>query len=885
MGRLRVFASRALGVLRQRRLDENLDAELCAHLDALTEENVRRGMAPEEARHAARREFGGLQQAKELYREQRGLPFVETLIGDLRFAFRLLARKRGFTALVILTLALGIGANTAIFGVVHAVLLQPLPYPHADRLAIVWSIFGKEGRAPASGPEFIQLRERSRLFEDFAGVWAQSGSLTGEGEPEQVRLGLVTWNFLSLLNTQPQLGRFFVPQEQGSGAARVIIVSDGLWRRRFGADPQTIGRAVRLNGSPCTIVGVLPPGFRIVFPEGSSVPPQMDVYIPFPTNLAEDPRDQAYIRIIARLRNGITFAQAQTEAEGIAAQLRSEFTDFSELDLGVQVVPLHGDVVRNLRPALLALFAGVGLILLIACANVANLLLSLASERQKEITLRVAIGAARGRIIRQLLTESMLLSCLGGAAALVVAWCALKLLLSLRPVAMERLGSIQLDFAALGFTLIISVVVGILFGVAPAVGAARVNLVASLKEGSGRFAPGKQKSKGFLVGCEVALGFMLLIGAGLMMRTFAGLLRSDPGLQARNVLTFHVSLASVKYRTADSAVTFFRELQKTLSALPGVDVVGLTSHLPFDDSLPNWYGYYWAEGAPKQEQNTVMADHRSILPGYFQSLGATFVAGRDFDQFDVAENRVAAIIDDTVAQKTWPHASAVGKKLNVENGNFVRDSVEVIGVVKHIQYHSLSDQVRGQVYLLYPRAVREHMAFTVKSTVDAGTLVPLIRQEVAKLDKDIPIYDVLPMEGYVAKARRETRFTTMLAGVMAGIALLLACTGIYGVTSYSVLQRTMEIGVRMALGAQPGDVFRVIIRESMVPVVSGVLVGLTLSLLMTPLISSLLFGVRPTDLTTFAATTIFLSGVGLLACFLPARRAMRVDPIIALRYE
>jgi putative ABC transport system permease protein len=885
MGDLRVLASRVIGLFRKRGLEKELDAELRSHIELLTAENARRGMTPGEARRAAQREFGGVEQTKESYRDQRGLPFVDALLQDLRFALRMLTRNPGLTVLMIFILALGIGANTAIFSVVHAVLLQQLPYPQAERLAIVWSVYGKEGRAPASGPELTNLRDRSRLFEDFAGIWAQSGALTGEGEPLQVKLALVTWNFPALLAVKPQLGRFFSPEEQGRSAPRSIILSDGLWRHRFGADPGIIGRTIRLNGSPRTVVGVMPAGFRIVFPEGSSVPPEMDAFIPFLSDLARDPRDQSYIRVIGRLRKGVTFAQAQTEADELAAQLRSEFGEFAEQSLGLQVVPLHGDVVRNLRPALLALFAGVGFILLIACGNVANLLLALASERQREITLRTAMGAPRGRVVRQLLTESVLLACLGGAAALAVGWGALKLLLVMRPVELERLGAIELDWTALAFTFGVSVVAGVFFGLAPALGAAKINLVETLKKGGRTLAVGRQRSRSILVGCEVALGFVLMIGAGLMMRTFAALLRSDPGFDARNVLTFRLSLASDKYYKPGAAVNFFRALQKNLSALPGVESAGLTSHLPFDDSLPNWYSYYWREGAPKQEQNTVMADHRSILPGFLRSIGAVFVAGRDFDEFDTVENRPLAIVDDTLAKKTWPNGDAVGRKLSIENGEFVRDSVEVIGIVQHVQYHSLTDQVRGQIYLLYPRAVRAHMAFAVKSSVDPETLVPLIRQEVAKLDKDLPIYDILPLEAYVAKARRETRFITILAGGMAGIALLLACTGIYGVTSYSVSQRTSEIGVRMALGAQTRNVLGMIVGQNMTPIVAGVFVGLVLALLLTPLISRLLFGVRPADFATFFASTAILGGVALLACYFPARRAMRVDPLVALRYE
>ena len=887
--RLLMFGSRLLGLFRKRGSDADLDAELRAHLDALIDQNICRGMSVEEARFAARRVFGGVEQTKLAYREQRGLPFLETLLQDLRFAFRIFAKKPGFTAVAIATLALGIGANTAIFSVVHSVLLQALPYPDAGRLTVVWSIFSNEGRGPASGPELVYLRERSRLFEEFGGVWAQSGALTGDGEPEHVRLGLVTSNFLSMLVTKPQVGRFFLPEEQGTFSAKSIILSDALWRHRFGANLRVIGQSIRLNGHPVTVVGVLPADFRIIFPEGSSVPPDMDAFIPFSSNLAEDARDQCYIRVIGRLRKGATIPQGQAELDSIAAQLRSEFTVFSEQALGLQVVPLHGDVVRNVRPALLTLFGGVSMVLLIACANVANLLLSRANERRKEITLRTAVGAARGRVIRQLLTESILLSCFGGAAALVLGSWAMNLLLSLRPAGMESLVPTAFSLPVFGFTLALSLIAGILFGLAPALGTTSLNLVESLKEGGRSPATAKQQPRNLLVTAEVALGFVLLAGAGLLLQTLASLLRVDPGFNSQHVMTVRLSASGVKYQTPESTVHFFRELQKNLSAINGIESVGVISHLPFDDTLPNWYSYYWPEGAPKTEQNTVMADHRSILPGYFQSLGAQLIAGRDFDAMDVEENRPVVIVDDNVASRTWPDSSAVGKRLSVENGNFgrdtLRDLVEVVGVVKHIQSHSLTDQVRGQIYMLYPRAARAHMALTVRSSIDPQSLVSLIRREVAKLDKDMPVYGVLPLNDYVEKARRSARFTSTLAGIMAAIAVLLACTGIYSVASYSVLQRTGEIGARMALGAKPAEIFAMIMRQSMLPVLLGVGVGLALSLGLTPMLSHLPFGVRPGDSLTIAAAGILLFSVGMLACYLPARRATQLDPIAALRYE
>src|SRR6266481_2353046 len=882
---LRTFTSRLYGFFSKQRIERDLDSEVQSHLGMLIAEKIRRGMTPEAARHAAMREFGGVEQTKEEYREQRGLPLVDGLLQDVRFAVRMLFKRPVFTLIAVGTLALGIGANTAILTVVHSVLLQQLPFSKADRLVIVWSVYGNEGRAPASGPELMTIRERSRLFEDLGGIWAQSGALTGEGEPEQVELGMVTANFLGILGTNPQLGRLFLSSEEGSGAPFVAILSDGLWRRRYGADPRMIGRAVRLNGQPTTIVGVMPPGFKIIFPEGSSVPPEMDAFVPFRSQLASDPPDQSYLRVIGRLHEAVTIPQAQNELESIAAHLRSKYTTFVDPPLGLQVVPLQGDLVRNIRSALLALFGGAGMVLLIACPNVANLLLSRANERTREITLRTALGAGRGRLIRQLLTESVLLFCCGAAAAISFGWGALRLLLAMQPKEMERLSAIQMDAPVFAFTFAIAIGGGLLFGLAPALGAGKIDLARSLKEARQTGNPASRRHRNVLVSAEVALGFILLIGAGLMLQTFARLLRVNPGFAPANVLTFRVSVPWEKYNSSAAAVQFLRTLKQNLGGIPGVEAVGITSHLPFDDTLPNWYSFYWPEGAPKEQQNIIMADHRSILPGYFKSMGVTLLAGRDFDDHDVAENLKLAITDDTVAQEAWPGQDAVGKLVNIENGNFVRDTAQVVGVVKHLQYHALTNQVRGQIYLLYPHAVRAHMAVTLKSSANTQMLLPLIRQQVAALDKDLPIYHVQPMTDYVESARRQTRFVTLLAGIMGGIALLLACTGIYAVTMYSVLQRMREIGVRTALGAAPRQLFALVLRQSMLPIALGLLAGLVLSLLLTPLLSSLLFGVRPTDIPTFVIGALMLSTAGLIACLLPARRATRVDPMIALRYE
>jgi hypothetical protein len=687
---------------------------------------------------------------------------------DLHYGGRMLGRKPLFTFAAILTLAIGIGANSTIFSVVNSVLLQRLPYPESNRLAVIWSAFGKEQRAPSSGPELISLRERSHLFDQFAGIWVQSAALTGQGEPEQVRLGFVTSNFLSLLSARSHAGRSFLPQEDGSDKSPVVVLSYDLWRRRYASDPRIVGQSILVSGRLCTVVGVLPAGFKLIFPEGASVPPSVGVYVPFQWDLAKQSRDQGYIRVIGRLRDGTTMRQGQAELDNIAAQLRSEFREYSEQNLGLQALSLQGDVARNARPSLLVLFAGTGLVLLIACANVAILLISRTNERRNEITLRAALGAAPARIIRQLLSESLLLSFLGGAVALALSIGILRMLWILQPAGIARTTPTGFNFTVLVFNLMVSALCGVFFGLSPALGARGVK-------------------------------------------------------------------------------------------------AGVVSHLPFDDSLPNWYDYYWREGAPQQEKNTLMADDRSVLPGFFDSLGITFVAGRNFDTSDEVAKRKVVIVDDSLAKQLWPDGAAIGKELNVVNGDFSRDVAEVIGVVKHVQYHSLTNQVRPQLYLPYAMAVRANMFFTVRSEGSPQALTPSMRQEISKLDKDLPIANVRLMDDYVSDARMQSRFVAILCGSLGAIALLLSCIGIYGVTASVVTRRTKEIGIRMALGAQRRAIMMMVLRGSMPAVIFAGLVGSALSLGAKPLLSNLLFGVHSIDPAVLVSVLMFLCFVGPLA--------------------
>jgi predicted permease len=873
---------------RRKRMLKELDKDIADHIERETQDNIDRGMPPEEARYAAMRKFGNVTRVKEETREVWGRIWLEQLLTDIRFGLRMLRRSPGFAAVAILTLALGIGANTAIFSVVNAVLLRPLPYPNAKRLAMIWSTWGNETRGPASGPELIELRRRCKAFEEIGGIWVTSGTIIGTAEPEQVRLAFTTANFLPMLTERPQLGRFFAPGEDRGGAAPLLILTDGLWRRQFGGNPSIVGQTVRLNGNNFTVLGVMPRDFKLLLPDSRMA--DVQVFITFLDDLEKRPRDTGFLRMVGRLRRGVTVTQAQSEAESIATQLRGEAKEYAEQSLHLKVLSLREDDVRAVQPALVSLFAAVVLVLLVACANVANLLLSRSESRRHETALRTAMGAERRRIIRQLLTENVLLGCLGGIAALGIGWAALKWILSLQPEGIYLLTAAKLDGWVLGFTLALSILTGVLFGLAPALSVSRGELVEILKESGKATTTGKTWLRQSLIVSEVSLGCILLVGTGLMIRTFTSLLRVDPGFHPESVLTFQLTFPWSHYGTVESVSNFLKDFRTSLAAMPGTQSVGGVSHLPMDEGLGNWYSYYWPEGAPVQLQNTVMADHRSTLPGYFRSIGATLLAGREFEETDDAVHTHVAIVDDTVAEQMWPGQDALGKKLSIEDSpagafQFIRESVVVIGVVKHIQSHSLTTKERGQIYLPVPLAPRPVYSFVVRTTASMPTFAAYVRQAVKKLDKEMAVSNLQPQMDYLEKARAQTRFVTVLAGALAALALLLACVGIYGVTSNSVAQRKREIAIRIAVGANSADIGRMVLRQSGLPVIAGVAIGLAMAAVLTPLLSGLLYGVRPSDPVTYAAISLMLSAVGVLACYIPAHRATKVDPMTALRSE
>ncbi|MFZ0589762.1 MAG: ABC transporter permease [Bryobacteraceae bacterium] len=804
------------------------------------------------------------------------------LVQDLRYGLRMLRKSPGFTAVAILTLAAGIGANTAIFTVVNAILLKPLPYPHANRLAIIWSSFGNEHRAPAAGYDFEEIRRRARLFEQIGGIWVTNGAITGTDDPhpEAVKRADVTDGFLPLFCERPALGRLFNAQDLAPNSSISTVISYGLWQRKFGADQRIVGKSLRIDNHLLTILGVLPKNFHLIFPDDSSVPTAPDVYVLLKGRQFAQPGGPAFLRLVGRLRPGADVAQAQSEMDAIAAQLRTMVTGYDAQNYRLHIVPLQEDDVHNVRSVLTILFASVGFVLLIACANVANLLLARAGNRERETIVRAALGASRGRIIRQLITESVLLGFFGGVVAIAVGWAALHGLLALRPESLMRLGAIHLDSRAFAFTFALAFITGILFGLAPALAATRFNLADGLRSTGRNLASARHGSKTALILGEVALSFALLTGTGLLTRTFVSVLRVNPGFQPANVLSF---------ATLGGDYRFLHQLQQNLAALPGVQSVSVVSHLPLDDSYANWYDYYWPQGTPPSQQSTAMADYRSVLPGYFKTIGATMIEGRDFADGDDAAHQHVVIIDDALAQHTWPDRDPLGKKLHISDSPagpylFQDDWAVVVGVVHHVQYHSLTVMVRPQIYLPYQLAPRP-ISLVIRASAPLPTLIALIRREVSKLDKTVAIARFLPLSDLVAQARSQARFVAFLSGTLAGLAVFLTCIGIYGVTSYLVMLRTPEIGIRMALGALPSDVRKLVLIRGMAPVALGCVAGLALSFPLTPLLSALLFGVRPIDTATLMASAVFLCGASFFACYIPARRSMKVDPMVALRCE
>jgi len=810
----------------------------------------------------------------------------DEMFQDLRFGLRMLRKNPGFTAIAVFTLALGIGANTAIFSVVNGVLLKPLPYPEPERLARVFQSITNFPKAPMAPADFRDYRERNTTFESLAGYFRQDLELAQEERAERLTGMRASSGYFRTLGFQPTLGREFTREEEIPDESAVVILSHGLWRRRFDGDPTIVGKTIRLSGKSYTVVGVAPAGLQHVGGGYRPLPHGESVDIWWPMRLGENrPRDAHIVNVIGRLKPGVTRPQAEAEFDLIAARLAEQYPGhYREAKTLTQ--PLREEIVEGSRRTLLLLLAAVFLVLLIACVNVANLTLARAASREREIAVRLALGAGRARIVRQLLVESLTLAAMGALLGLLLAKLSINALVRLGPEQLPRLQMISLDGRILAFTLLISLLTGLLFGMAPALQSLKLNLNESLKEGGRAASSGRRqrRTRGALVVAEVALALALLLGAGLLMRSFLKLQRTDPGFNPEGVLTMSVVLSGARYAYGEPQISFLKRLVERVSALPGVRSAGVTSDLP-------WTGYqndggFKVEGKPLPPDQMAHAQFHFISADYIRTIGAPLLSGRWFDARDTLKSQPVILINQAMARKYWPGEDAVGKRITFGDGaGKDEDWTQVVGVIGDVKDYPNSARAEPAFYWPVTQRPFPEMSLAIRADKDPLSLVEAVRREVRALDREMPISEVKTLETVAAAAVAGRRFTLTLVGVFALTALALAGIGIYGVTSYLVANRTHEIGIRIALGANSFDILKLALRQGMTLALAGVGAGLALAFAATRLMVNLLYGVGATDPATFVAVPLFLIGVAFAACYLPARRATKVDPMVALRFE
>jgi predicted permease len=828
---------------------------------------------------------------------------------DLRYALRGFVQRPGYSAVLVLTLGLGIGSTVAIFSVTNAVLFRPLPFADPERLVLVWNRLANTNvdRGLVSGPDFVDYQQQTTTFEGFAGAVANNGTLTGEGRAEQALVGWTTVNFFDVLGVSPLRGRDFAPEDappidpqsladpNAQLPPGALILSYGMWQRRFGRDPNVLGLSLQVDGQECIIVGVLPRDFRIYLPPDAGMPTDIDLWRAAPVNMITfADRATPLFTVVGRLKTGVTVAQAQAEMDRLATTLREQYQPHARSGMHITVNSMHADIVAHVRPLLIAVLAASGFVLLIACANVANLLLVRAASREREIAVRAALGGGRGRIIRQMLTESGVYATAGGVLGLLLAWWGNRALVALHPENLPRLENIGIDGTVLAFTAGATVLAALLFGMAPALKSASPNLANALKDRSSESGGRRgNKIRTALVVAEVALSLVLLVGAGLMLRSFAKLRQVEPGFDPKDVLTFSAPLPLFKYLDPNGRADFHERLQQRIEGLPGVERVGGVVPLPLGGGDQYLVYSYGRSDATQDQWAQTKADYKAVQPGYFEAMGARVVAGRSLSPADNrADARSVVVIDERLAQRVWPGGDPIGKQLDVTK--FAVDTsgvrpervaAEVVGVVRNIRAQSLTEEGREAVYFPFRWFPWAPLSFTVRTTGNALALAPLIRPEVEVLDPDVPMADIRLMSDYIAEAMAPTRFTLTLIGTFAAMALVLASIGLYGVISYSVRQRTREIGVRIAFGAGEKDIVRLVVGRGMTLGLAGVGAGVVVALASTRTVSGLLYGVSAIDPVTFLGIPFVLVAVTGIASYVPARRAMRVDPVEALRDE
>ena len=883
--------------------ENELEEELRAHIQHRADDLERSGLGRIDADRRARIEFGSQEKFKEECREAIAGNFIDILIQDVRFSGRMLRKSGGFTATVVLTIALGVGATTAIFSVVDATLLQPLPYSHPEQLVSIQSDLPEIGAHDIgmSQPEWQDFQQ-SGIFEYVSPAWFDENNLTGSSQPARVRLLIVAPNYFALLGVQPQLGRAFNPEDHSPGIIPEVVISDGLWKRAFGSDPNILGKNVRMDTDLYQIVGVMPARFDA--PGRMAEERNVEIFAAtsfYGAPMSDHPprNRRSMPTAIARLRPGLTIAAAQIRLDGLSASLQKQFPGDYPNGWHVQLVPLKERLIGNVRQSLILLFAAVGLVLLIACVNVANLLLARASTRGREMAIRQALGAGRRRLTRQLLTESLLLSLLGGMTGIAFLFLAQDFLVRLVPDGLPRLNEISISWSVLLFALGTSVISGMLFGLAPALQAGRIDLNHTLKQ-EGRASTGsgeRARTRRGLVITEFALSLVLMITAGLLLRSFWDLLNVQLGFTPQNVISVRTRLPEPndpnvdKYKAASQEAPFIRELIHRCAILSGVEevAIGDTASIPLDESLRDLKliseGQFLltVEGRDLQSDHSTVVERSSVSPNYFHLLGIPLLRGRLFNEFDNDKTPQVAVINQAMAQSYWPNEDALGKRFKAAKAG--APWITVVGVIADARTQSLAQAALPQIYLDVYQTGAKRLAILLRGHCRTAAIADEVRKQVQSLDPTLPVSGGQTLNETVSASLAQRRFSMEMVGLFALTALLLAALGIYGVISYLVSERTHEIGLRLALGASRSNILRIVLRQGLRLAIAGAAIGLVCALIVSHLMASLLYGVRQTDPLTFAGVAFLCIGVAALACYLPARRAMKVDPMVALRYE
>lgn len=903
MARLRALWARMAGGRARSRSDVEFEEELASHLEMHVEDNLRAGMPLDEARRVALVKLGGLEQARLVYREQQGLPLVDVLAQDVRIGLRMMRRSPQFTAAALLVLTLGIGANAVMFSVVNTLLLRPLPYPEADRLLHVQTVDARRMEMATAVPDFEEYRTRNRTFEALASYYSGPFDLTGHGDPERLRALIVSSEFLATLRTPPALGRDLLPRDEKWGDHRVALLTDAFWRRRFAGDPAVVGRRVTLNAEPYTVVGVLGPGFSFLGAEVEALVPMS-----FAPGDNQNSHNNYFLTMVGRLRAGVPQEAALGDLNALSQSIIARHPENQGTLIGMK--PLQEALVGDVRPALLVLFGAVGLVLLIACANLANLLLARAVTRRREIALRIAIGASRLRVLRQLLTESVLLALSGSVVALGLAWLSIRALDSLGQHLLPRSEDVRIDVAVLAFTAVVAVVTGVLFGLAPAWRSAQVGPAEALKDGARSVGDDRgARLRAALVVGEVALSLVLLIAAGLMVRSMHALARVDIGIEAANVLTIELSVPRQRYVDEElerrfsrlayaKATRFFGDVIREARAVPGVRSVGAINGLPLMGEIWGKNLTLYDRPLPSSLRELPTIQYRVVAGDYFGALGIPILAGRGFTERDTEPAPKVAIVNRTLARQHWQGQDPVGKVISVNPPahlvpagtvppDYEPTLLTVVGVAADVRYGALHAPPRPLVYTPYAQGAEgtTTMYVVMSTTDDPSPLVAAARDGVRRVDPDVPASRIQKMEERLSTSLAAPRLHAIVLGAFAGLALMLAATGIYAVMSHATRQRTREIGVRMALGAEPRAILPLVLRQGVVLVAAGIGAGLVGAAALTRTLQTLLYDVSPTDPLVFGGVTVVLTAVALVAAWLPARRATRLDPLVALREE